>query len=222
MKHDTTPEPSPEISNAILYEHEMIRQETKTTRIMLWGLGSIATIFTIYLATSLIYVLVLSNETIDLILLPFFSLIIYFMYLCIKSALVNDSRIKLTITDNELLIRAPRGGIMAGPEPLKLNFSISEVVDVSIRHPRSPELEPVMSEGNKFKLSNNQNLYPFCLIHRSCYTYLLSLSGQPFPDNTQFLDIEFHGGWKVLVEFNDTENLVNVLKQRISQRGKSI
>ena len=104
-------------------------------------------------------------------------------------------------------------------------FQLHEIADVSIRNPRSPELRGIMKEGEwgagkKFLLPSNQNLFFANLIRRSRYKYLIRISGaflnQPFSEDTQFVDIEFQGGWKILIAFDDAENFVSVLKRRIS------
>ena len=220
------PPPPPESPEPDTYDRLMIRPETKTMRMLRWIVGSILIIVIICVMIYLAVLFLFSGApegssrlehfvVFSLISFVFLSL----LYFAVKGTLNHGYKNRLTITDNELLIQSPRMSLWAGPDPIKLEYRINQIVDVSIKHPGSPELESVMSEDKgSFKLDRNQSLYYTYPIHRSSYYYLLSIGDNPpFPDGTQFVDIEFLDGWRILVEFDDAENFVRVLKRRIAK-----
>ena len=213
LKSDVNSTPSAEIPASEKYEHEMIRSETKEMRALRWGCALISIIFSIFLALPFLFYML--SPRIDIITNLVFCLIfLYWNFLMVKSVMVYHSKIKLTITDKELLIRSPRSGILAGPNFLKIKIPIHEIIDASIRNPRSPELRCIIHEYKRFKVPNNRNLYWTYWIHRSPYQYVLIVNDQPFSDSFQFIDLKLQNRGNVLVEFDDVENFVNVLKKR--------
>ena len=206
---------SPEVSASDMYEHEMVRSETKEMRTLHLGCASIAIILSILLTIPFLYYIL--SPRMGIMTLPFCLIFFCLNFLMLKGIIFYHSKINLTITDKEVLILSPRGGVMSGPGFREIKIPIHEITDVSAKNPRSPELKSIIHENKTLKVPNNQNLYWTYWIHRSRYQYVLSINEKPFSDSIQFVDIELQGGKKILVEFDDAENFVSVLKRRISQ-----
>ena len=171
LENDSDSAPSPEVPTPDKYEHEMLRPETKAERATRWGLGSMLTIFHIYLVGNILYSTISSNEPhmrsfdsfIGLSFVVFFFLCL--LYFSVKGAIFYGEKIRLTVTSEELLIYAPRRGYLAGPDPIKLRYPIHKILDASIRNPRSPELNCIMREDKRFKLPKNHSLHSYYLLH---------------------------------------------------------
>ena len=219
------------IPESDMYEHEMIRPETKAMRALRVGLLSILAIGIICATVILAIEMRPFIYFIDFVRFSFlFFTTSYMVYsMVVRSYFVRPYAIKLAITEKGLLISFPDySGRSLIPYRTTLVQKFHEIVDVSIRNPRSPELKCIMEEGgvrNKFKYPNNVNLSFANLVnprYRSSYKYLIRNSGyyvkQPFSDDVQFVDIGLQGGHRILVECDDAENFVNVLKRRIPQR----
>jgi hypothetical protein len=216
--------PEPEIPESDKYEHEMILPETKAMRAMRFGLGFIYIIFVTYVVVFyIIHIAIPRYKEPGFFITSCFIFFVLssLMYFAVKGTFVYRYKIKLAITEKELLIRSPMFGAGAGPDPIKLEIPIREIVDVSIRNARSPELKSIMKDDKTFKLPVNRNLSLGYLLHRSRYKYLLSLGGQPV-SGRKYVDLELQGEWRILVEFDDVENFVSVLKRRISQMKASL
>ena len=228
LKNVTEHVPPPEVPESDKYEHEMVIPETKAMYVARWGLGLISIIFFTYVIIFFIYATIFSSTssgTEGFIVLLFFSpILLCLLYFSVKETIVYGERIKLTIAEKELIIHYPCHEIYGDMNPLtELKYPIHDIVGASIRDLWSQELKCVMSEdGREFKPHlTNTNLHPYLLSQLisplSNYKYLLAISAQPFPLHTKFVDIEHKEGWNILVEFDDAENFISVLKRRIAK-----
>ena len=220
LKNDANSAPSPEIPESDKYDHEKVKPVTKAMLALRWVLWAIFTILSICLVVAIIRIMFkLSGSSLE----KFFAFLIFFsicwclLRISVKNDIVYPNGNRLTITDKELLVHAPRLGYGHVGGLIKLRFPLHEIVDASIRNPNCPELKAIMREDRRFKLYRNTNLFSAFRKPRFRYKYVLCVDSQPISDDIQFVDIEIQGGWRILVEFDDVENFVSVLKRRISQ-----
>ena len=183
--------PPPQIPESDKYEHEMIRPETKEMRARRQVFNVVWIIVWIALTMPFLYMFILFPKHPSPISLKsiiskivVLSLIVLWWRWAVISQLGYDLKIRLTITEKELIIRSPWHDPYGGPSPLEIEIPIHEIVDASIRNSWSPELKCIMHEDRRFKYQSNRNLHPIPLLHRSPYKYLLSVNAQPFSVNT--------------------------------------
>ena len=223
---------SQEISESDKYDHEIVRPETKAMFVLRWVGGTIFLILPICLLILCIReILKATGSGFDKFMFFILSspICLWLLYFTVKTTIVNLSRNRLAISDKELLIHAPKFGVGQAGGLIKLSFPIHEIVGASIRNRNSPELKCIMQKDKKcFKILRNADSFsvftdffsPFQK-PRTRYRYIFCVDTQPISDDTQFVEIEFQGGWKILVEFDDVENFINVLKRRISQNKQT-
>ena len=141
------------------------------------------------------------------------SLCIFPLSLLILKFLIYNSKIKLTLTGTELLIRAPDGTLWALASFINLTFLIGqEIRNVSIKDTISPELKGILHDQTRFKVQLNTKL------RHHTYLYVFVLSRQDI-QNIQFVDLELQDQKHILIEFDDATNFLCIFKQRMS--GKS-
>jgi hypothetical protein len=194
-----------QLESDILYEHEMERPETqegRTTRL-------VANIISIFILIILIIIMYLFILPIPGALGAKIAAIIYLIlngYFFVYNGIKYNLKIKLAITNNKLLVCAPSQGYMTFPGFHKLKIPLANILEVSVRNLKSPELKAVLRETG-FKVPINQKLY----FRR--YQYILSLKTQTLPYNVQFLDIKLSYGRHILIDYDDIDTFLDALRK---------
>jgi hypothetical protein len=194
------------IESDILYEHEMERPETQGDRTTRLVCNAIAIFIDVILITFM-YVVIFSVPGIIPVKITAIIIVMWHGYFFTYRGIEYNLKIKLTITkNNKLLVRGPSHGPMTFPGCHKLKIPLANILDVSVRNLKSPELHGVLREA-KFKLPTNQKLY----FRR--YQYVFNLKSQPLPYNVRFLDIKLSSGRRILIDFDDIDNFLDALKK---------
>ena len=139
----------------------------------------------------------------------------------------NDGlKIRLIITNTDLLIRAPKETEMYGcfESFIHLKFSLRDICNVSIKNTGHSNFETLLNEHKMFRagLTNTKlswvhsRLYPSLI-----YQYIFVLPRNSL-NGIQFIDLVLRDGNNILIEFDDAQNFLNILRQRMAKREVEI
>ena len=155
-----------------------------------------------------------------LFMFPFFGILTFFM---IKGVFANTS-IKLAITNTDLLVRVPCShGYLEGTLSGFYDFEFSiqrDIRDVSIKDARHSNLKTLLDDEQamfRTGLTNTKlswihsRLYPSLL-----YQYIFVLPRDSLR-GIQFIDLALRDGNNILIEFDDAQNFLSALKQRMAE-----
>ena len=129
----------------------------------------------------------------------------------------NKYKIRLIITDTDLLIRAPKE--VSGPygciaSSIHLRFSLRDIRYVSITNVRDPNLGDIFDEHANIKVLTNEHI----TWSRHSYQYVFALPNTRH--DSQFIDLELRNQRRILIEFDDAQNFLRVFEQRMPGIGK--
>ena len=192
-------------TSRILYEHEMVRPEGKVERILrqVWG------VIVIMLLLGLTYAIMLniSNLGAKALVLP---LMCGLSYNCIRTEFTYNGKVRLIITETELLILAPNEAFRALTKFINLKISIRDIRDVSIKNTWSPEAKIIYCEQTKrFKVSPN------CKSFWSHWYVFALANPRQVPCNIQFIYIESYNQKPLFIQFDDAQVFLCILKQQM-------
>jgi len=94
-----------------------------------------------------------------------------------------------------------------------LEIPLHSISDVSIKNTSDPSLKEIFDGHTKFKVETNKKL----LFGSHHYQYIFVLSRDSLR-NLQFIDLQPRNEWRILIEFDDAQNFLRVLKQRMAER----
>ena len=131
-------------------------------------------------------------------------------------------RIRLSITDEALLIHAPVEEVRSPTNFVNLKILFHEIRSVSIKGIRNPDVENIFCDSQakylKYRTGTKSYLSPYKYVFTLNLTFGKDIRDKSYSSNIRFVDIEVCDGRRILIEFDDPENFCDTLQQQISQK----